>query len=109
MARKWWAVRARVQAESLQEALQTVRRQGVMPENVEQINDLGTFEYGTAAEAASPWKPPATAPKDGTLFIAYDKNIQLVEKARWDNEQRTFVNDVGDEEVKFTQWLELPD
>lgn len=109
MATKWWAVRARVQAETLDRAMQTIRRLGTMPENLQQIDDIGQYVYEGGAETASPWKPSTTAPRDGKPFIAFDRNIGLVETAHWDGEQSKFVNDVGDREVLFTQWIEQPD
>ena len=110
MAKKWWAVQARVQADSMLGALNELRRVGTMPENVAEINDQGGFSFDRSVETLSPWHDAGSAPKvDGKRFLAYDRHIQLIETAHWDENERKFLNEVGDDEVKFTEWLERPD
>lgn len=107
MPKKWWRVTAAVEAETIREALQTLRRVGTMPESLEEINDLGGYQMGTTTEMPSPWKPPATAPRNGDEFIGYDANTGFAETMRWDKDRNVFEN-MDHHPTNFTRWIQKP-
>jgi hypothetical protein len=102
--KKWWCVRAKVQAATRDEAIKVLRREST----VGVWEEEGRVSLEEARETASPWKPETSAPKDGRAFIAYDTHIKFAETAWWSKEKKQFVNFDGNE-AKFTLWMEQPD
>jgi hypothetical protein len=99
---------ARVEANTEAEAIKVLRREGTV-EAKEISYSEGTVVFDKIVEAESPWKPVRTAPKDGRLFVAYDAVTKTAETAKWSEDEKKFVNAVGDREVTLTQWMEQLD
>ncbi len=52
------------------------------------------------------WRPIATAPKDGSRFIAYDPRCGLLFTMHWSDD--CFLTDNERWSCRFTHWMPLP-